>query len=247
MATALREVVGELTVVILCGGRGVRAHPFTEDIPKPLIEIGGRPLLHHLMESFAAYGIRRFVLAAGYQADALRRFAALLDADWDVHVIDSGVDADKGVRIRACEHLLSDPFLVTYGDGIGDVDLLGLLDVHRGHQGVATVTCVPLPCSFATLHIGADGRVIHFVEKPHLSDHPINAGYFVFDHRAFEWWADDLENEVLPGLSARGLLHAYSHDGYWRAMDTPKDVLDLRQQCSDGLRPWLRIRVDQPA
>jgi glucose-1-phosphate cytidylyltransferase len=179
-------------------------------------------------------------VAAGYRADLVEAFAADLPAAWSVAVLDTGVDSATGARVRACRDHVGERFFVTYGDGVGDVDLGALQRFHDGHDGVVTVTTVALPSPYGTLELDGDGRVARFEEKPSLPEHRINAGFMVVDQAAFDHWdGDDLEREVLPALAARGSLFAYDHHGFWRSMDTYKDALELSELCRDGAPPWL--------
>jgi len=228
-----------MQTVILCGGKGTRAYPHTLEVPKPLLEVAGEPVLRHLMGIYAAHGFTDFVLAAGYKQELLGSFAAGLPASWKVEVVDTGEDTNTGGRVARCRGLLADTFFLTYADGLGDVDLPRLLEFHLRHPGCATLTTVPLPSQYGTIEIGDSGRVAAFAEKPRLIDHCINAGFFVVDQRAFDWWAgEDLERDVLPALGAAGELYAYRHDGFWRSLDTYKDALELGALCVPGPPPW---------
>jgi len=228
-------------VVILCGGRGTRAYPHTVEIPKPLLLVADRPVLLHLMEIYAEQGFSEFVLAGGYKIEALHEFAAGVDAAWKVDVIDTGEETDTGDRVVQCREAVGETFFLTYGDGLGDVDLHDLLEFHRGHRGAATMTTVPLPSQYGTVETAADGRVSHFREKPVLPDHWINAGYMVVEQRAFDDWASpSLERDALPALGAAGQLYAYRHRGFWKSMDTYKDSVDLTRLCESGAPPWHR-------
>ena len=233
-----------IKTVILCGGRGSRALPLTENLPKPLLLVGNRPVLAHLMEIYAAQGFREFVLAAGFKRDLIVAFAAEQPPGWSVEVVDTGEDANTGERVRRCADRVGDVFFVTYGDGLGDVDLTRLLAFHREHPGTATVTTVALPSQYGTIDYGADGRVERFREKPLLPEHRINAGFFVFDRAVFDMWhGHDLEREVLPDLCARGELYAYDHHGFWKSMDTHKDTVALSELCRDDQPPWVRSQA----
>jgi glucose-1-phosphate cytidylyltransferase len=226
--------------VILCGGKGTRAYPHTLELPKPLLEVSGRPVLGHLMELYAAQGFDEFVLAGGYKCGMLVDFAATLPSTWVVEVVDTGEDTNTGGRVERCADLVGDPFFVTYGDGLGNVDLAALVRFHRSHDGLATLTTVPLPSQYGTIDIAGDGQVREFKEKPRLADHLINAGFFVFDRAVFDRWpGKDLERDVLPTLGHDGQLFAYRHGGFWKSMDTYKDALDLSALCADGPGPWL--------
>ena len=229
--------------VILCGGKGTRAYPQTATIPKPLIEVGGQPVVLQVMEIFAAQGFTDFVLAAGYKKELVLEFATSLPHDWSVDVIDTGEETNTGGRVRAVADVVGDTFFVTYADGLGDVDLQTLLDTHRGHDGAATMTTVPLPSQYGTVEFDADGRVERFREKPSLPDHYINAGFFVLDRRAFDLWPDpgeDLERDVLPAFGAAGELYVHCHPGFWKSLDTYKDALELSALCLEGTPPWMR-------
>lgn len=230
----------DMAVVLLCGGRGTRARPHTREVPKPLLEVAGEPVLAHLLRIYAAQGLTRFVLSAGYLADQVVDFARTLPSAWDVDVVDTGEDTGTAGRIARVADRVGDTFLANYADGLGDVDVAAALDFHRAHPGTATVTTVPLPSQYGTIDAGDDGRVTRFREKPRLTDHRINGGWFVFDRAALdEFVGDDLEHDVLPHLGARGDLYAYEHHGFWQSMDTYKDAVALSELAErpDG-PPW---------
>jgi glucose-1-phosphate cytidylyltransferase len=232
--------VTAITTVLLCGGRGLRAFPHTAEVPKPLMEVAGVPVLHHVMDIYASQGFCDFVLAAGYKADLVAAFADGLPTDWHVQVVDTGEEAGTGSRLLACRDLVSPTFFANYADGLGDVDLTRLLAYHQGNGSLASLTCVPLPSQYGTLDLDGEQRVQRFLEKPRLADHLINAGFFVFDEAAFDGWAgDDLERDVLPALAASGQLRAFRHHGFWKSMDTYKDALELSELCATGASPWL--------
>ena len=230
-----------MRTLILCGGKGTRAWPLTETVPKPLLDVGGQPAVRHVMDIYAGQGFDDFILAAGYRRESIEDFAATVPSSWKVEVIDTGDETNTAGRILKCRDAVSDPFFATYADGFGDVDLAALLEYHNAHDGVATMTTVPLPSAYGTIEFDAEGRVSRFREKPRLPDHFINAGFFAFDVAAFEHWAgDDLERDVLPGLGAAGRLFARPHRGFWKSMDTHKDSLELTALCTEGTPPWLR-------
>ena len=214
--------------VILCGGKGTRAYPHTVEVPKPLLEVAGRPVLWHVMELYAEQGWQRFVLAAGFKAELIWKFANGLPSEWDVEVLDTGEDTNTGGRILRCREHLDGTFFATYADGLANIDLDALARFHGSHVGTATLTTVPLPSQYGTLDVDAEGKVRNFREKPVLADHWINAGFFVFDEAAFDNWdGEDLERDVLPSLGARGDLFAYRHRG-----------LELTKLCGEGHPPW---------
>lgn len=228
-----------MKTLILCGGKGTRAYPHTIEMPKPLLEVRGQPILQHVMELYAAQGFTDFVLAAGFKHELVADFARTLPGSWRIDVVDSGEETNTGGRIWFCRERLGDTFFATYADGLGDVDLRSLAAYHHSHPGSATITTVPLPSQYGTLVIGHDGRVQHFREKPQLKDHWINAGFFVMDRRVFDHWSgEDLEREVLPALGRASELYAYRHEGFWKSMDTYKDALELTALCTDGRAPW---------
>ena len=240
-----------MRTLILCGGKGTRAYPRTLEVPKPLLEVGGRPVLGHVMEIYARQGFTDFVLAAGFKAGLVADFAATLPSGWRVEVLDTGEETNTGGRLAMCAPVMGERYLLTYADGLGDVDLRGLLEFHDAHGGAATMTTVPLPSQYGTVRFTAEQQVVDFVEKPRLADHWINAGYFVLDARARELFAgQDLERETLPALAGAGELYAYRHTGFWRSMDTYKDAMELSALCSEGEAPWfspLGAAVDRVA
>ena len=230
-----------MRTLILCGGKGTRAYPHTTQVPKPLLEVAERPVLQHVMEIYAAQGFTSFVLAAGFKLEMIEQFAKQLPAEWDVDVVDTGVETNTGGRIARCRERMGDTFFATYSDGLADIDLGELLARHQAHKGSATVTTVPLPSQYGTIVFGEDGGVSSFREKPVLGDHWINGGFFVFDAGAFDHWAgEDLERDVLPALGAAGELYAYKHSGFWKSMDTYKDALELTSLVVEGKGPWTR-------
>jgi glucose-1-phosphate cytidylyltransferase len=232
----------ELVAVVLCGGLGTRAWPLTEELPKPLLPVGDRPVLEHLVEIYLRAGVQRMVLATGYRGDLVEKWAAglSLPAGASVTCVDTGEDSATGERVLRCAAEVGDTFFVTYGDGLGNVDLEALLGAHRSSGLLATVTTVPLPSQYGTLDLDDSGRVLGFHEKPVLSDHWINAGFFVLSRAVFDDWpGPDLERDVLPALAGSGQLGSYKHRGFWKSMDTQKDVADMNRLAVEGGRPWL--------
>lgn len=230
-----------IETVILCGGRGTRLRELTESIPKVLVEVGGRPILWHIMKGYAEHDYRRFVLALGYLADRVAQYFVEGGGDaWDLRCVDTGLDTNTGGRIhRLQDQVHGDVFFATYGDGVSDVDHASLLDFHRSHGKVATLTAVRPFLNFGLLEVDADARVASFVEKPRL-DHRINGGFFVFDRRVFDYLDDNavLEREPMERLAADGQLMAYNHDGFWKCMDTYKDNVELNMEWESGRAPW---------
>jgi glucose-1-phosphate cytidylyltransferase len=235
-----REYPRGVQALILCGGRGVRAWPATAEVPKPMLAVGSRPVLHHVMDIYARHGVTDFVLAAGYRHEAIEEYAGNFPSDWSVDIVDTGDEADTGDRVLACLDRVGDTFYATYGDGVGDVDITALAARHLSHGRASTVTVVPLPSQYGTLVIDEVGKVTDFREKPILPDHLINAGFFMFERDGIaECAGSSLERDILPALGQRGELFVYRHVGFWKSMDTQKDVSDLDALAQGEDPPWL--------
>jgi glucose-1-phosphate cytidylyltransferase len=229
-----------MQVVILCGGKGTRSYPFTEYFPKPMMPICGRPILVHLMELYAHQGFTDFVLAGGHRIEALYDYFTGRFSNWNIRIVDTGKESDTGERIRRCGAYLDDVFHATYGDGLGDVDLHGLVKFHREHGGLATVTAVPLRSQYGTIVSSDNGEVLEFREKPVVREHWINAGFFVFSKKVFDVWeGQNLECEVLPNLIRHRALFTYRHEGFWKSMDTSKDQSELERLYMSGEARWI--------
>jgi len=229
-------------VVILCGGRGTRLRERTETVPKALVEIGGRPILWHVISIYAAQGFERFLLATGYLGEAVAEFAAA--EEWpggvEVECVDTGLDTPTGGRIAALgDRLSGSTFCATYADGVADIDLGGQLSFHREHGALATMTVVRPHLQWGVAELDSDGRVEGFVEKPR-SEHWINGGFFVFEPGALDQLdaGSVLEREPLARLAADGQLRAYRHEGFWDCMDTYKDAVELNDLWEAGEAPW---------
>jgi glucose-1-phosphate cytidylyltransferase len=263
MELALRD----MQVVILCGGQGTRIRAVAEDRPKPMVEIGGKPILWHIMKYYYSFGVRRFVLALGHQGDRIvdyfanyqlrhhdftmntRDSAARLFhhgdgagvEDWEITMAHTGDQTMTGGRLkRLASHLHGDTFLATYGDGLSNVNLQKLLEFHRAQRRVATLTGVHLPTTFGIVDADESGLVRSFREKPTLSGY-INGGYFVFDRRLLdEIDGDDtvLEEKPFRALIHRKELSIFRHDGFWHCMDHYKDYTTLNQIWAKGDAPW---------
>jgi glucose-1-phosphate cytidylyltransferase len=209
-------------------------------VPKPLVEIGGRPILWHVMSIYAAQGFRRFLLLCGYGAAEVEAFAVTVPDDWDVTCVDTGLDTPTGGRVaRAREQLDAGTFALTYADGVADIDLAAQLDCHRAHGGAATMTVVRPQNPWGVAQLGGDGRIRGFHEKPPL-DCWVNGGFFVMEPRALDVIGDDdvLERQPFEILAADQELFAFQHDGFWDCMDTYKDTLLLNELWDQGRAPW---------
>jgi glucose-1-phosphate cytidylyltransferase len=255
-----------MKVIILCGGPGTRISGGDPTVKKEMVEIGGRPILWHIMKIFASYGHRDFVLPLGYRGDLIRRYffdyevmnrdlsfnlgqpgeATFHDmnheGDWRITLADTGLEVNRGARIKRVERFVAtSPFFVTYGDGVGDVDLDKLLSFHQQHGKLATITGVQPIYQYGVMALAQDGRVVDYQQYPHL-DHWINAGFMVFERQVFDYLADDnsvdLETGALARLVADEQLMVYQHTGFWQSMDTFKDALILNELWDAGDPPW---------
>lgn len=254
-------------VVILCGGQGTRMREETEFRPKPLAEVGGKPILWHIMKTFAHYGLRRFTLCLGYRGSMIKEYFLNYEAmnndftielgkshrithhgahdeqEFNVTLADTGLDSMTGSRVKQVEPYIGDDehFMVTYGDGVADVDINALLAFHRKHGLLATVTAVRPVSRFGLLNIDPAHRVASFAEKP-ITDDRASAGYFVFSRKVFDYLSSDpgciLEQQPLERLAAEGQLAAYLHDGFFFAMDTYREYLHLNELWANNSAPW---------
>jgi len=228
-----------MNVVILCGGKGVRAFPFTEYLPKPMLPIAGRPIIMHVIKSFLAQGFDEFVLAAGYRKDVLYDYFDGKEFGAKVEIIDTGEETDTGGRVLACKEHVGDTFIVTYSDGLCDVPLEKLLEFHNSHDGLATITSVSMYSQYGVLDVNSKGRVTALREKPLLPEHWINAGFIVFDKKVFDQWeGDNLESEVFAHLIEKGLVYTYRHQGFFKSLDSYKDQREFEELVKDGSLPW---------
>jgi glucose-1-phosphate cytidylyltransferase len=255
---------GTMLVGILAGGLGTRLSEYTEIRPKPMVEIGGQPLLWHLMKIYAHAGFPEFGIALGHRGEVIKDFfvhyrhrtsnlsvelgTGNVDVrggsgeDWTVHLVDTGLDAQTGHRAKHLLNLAGNAtMMLTYGDAVASVDLVALLAFHRSHGRLATVTAVRPPARFGELRFEGD-RVAHFAEKPQTSEGWINGGFFVLEPGVAGYIPDGTqvvwEREPLERLAADGELMAYRHDGFWHPMDTLRDVRTLEELWLSGSPPW---------
>jgi glucose-1-phosphate cytidylyltransferase len=230
-------------VVILCGGRGTRLQEHSQALPKPLVEIGGRPIVWHVIQMYLAYGFRRFLLLTGYLGEQVEAFVAgeSWPADVQIACLDTGTDTPTGERLRRAATALSGQrFCLAYADGVADIDLARLLEEHREHGLTATMAVVQPQLPFGVAHLAGDGSVAGFSEKPR-SELWVNAGFFCFESEALEALepGSTLEREPLAKLAAARRLRAFRHDGFWECMDTHKDWITLNELWGRGQAPWV--------
>jgi glucose-1-phosphate cytidylyltransferase len=248
--------------VILAGGVGSRLSEETEIRPKPMLEIGHRPILWHIMQHYAHFGFQEFVVCLGYKGDYVKKYFSeslamsaditidfakncvetheTVRDDWRVTLVDTGQSTQTAGRLQRVRQYIGDePFLMTYGDGVADVDLHQLVAFHREQGKLATVTAVHPPARFGKLDIDR-GLVRHFDEKPQMSEGWVNGGFFVLEPGVFDYIPGDVDwaKEPLEGLAADGQLAAYCHDGFWQCMDTMRDKSFLNQLWDNGQAPW---------
>jgi glucose-1-phosphate cytidylyltransferase len=255
-----------MQVVILCGGQGTRIRDVAEDLPKPLVPIGGKPILWHIMKGFAEQGFDDFILCLGYKSWLIKRYfldyqAAQADfslrlavpeqvqilapeatENWQVTLAETGLEAMTGCRVKRIEkYITGDHFFLTYGDGVADVDLPKLLEFHHDHGKIATVTSVQPSGRFGELEFDGD-RVLQFTEKPVQARGWINGGFFVLQRRIFSYLPDDpgltLEGPPMQELTREGELMAYRHDGFWHPMDNSRDFKYLNALWDERRAPW---------
>lgn len=264
-----------MKVVILCGGQGTRLREETEYRPKPLVDIGGRPILWHIMKLYAYHGIHDFVLCLGYRGNMIKDYFLSYEAmnndfticlgqrnhivyhgaheeqDYRVTLADTGLETMTGARVkRVARYLDGDTFMVTYGDGVSDLNIRDLLAFHRAHGRLATVTTVRPISRFGILELDERGEVKQFAEKPQV-DGWASAGFFVFERGVLDYLSEEpgcvLEREPLERLAAEGQLMAYRHDGFFFAMDTYREYLYLNELWNSGRAPWAVWRNHEQA
>ena len=253
-----------MKVVILAGGLGTRLQEETELKPKPMVEIGGRPVLWHIMKSFANQNFKQFCVALGYKGEVIKNYflnyyylqnnltVNLANEqvqvhqgeceDWTIDLVDTGLKTMTGGRLkRMAKWIGNETFMMTYGDGVAGINIRELVEYHRSHGKLATVTAVRPPSRFGGISIEGD-RVTRFVEKPQIGEGWINGGFFVLERKVLDYIKGDetpFESEPLERLADEGNLIVYRHEGFWQCMDTLRDVRLLEQLCQAGEPPWL--------
>ena len=254
----------EVKVIILAGGFGTRLSEYTETIPKPMVTVGGKPILWHIMRSYAYFGHKDFYLALGYKSEVIKEYFLnyrslnadftvdlssgsvephqIDDTDWRVTLVQTGLESMTGGRVKRLQSFIgNEPFMLTYGDGVADIDLDALLTFHKSHGKMVTISAVHPGARFGELEM-KDQKVIAFQEKPQTGQGWINGGYFIIEPEFFELISNDstvLEREPLEKAAEMGELMAYCHDGYWQCMDTKRDKDHLEELWSSGMAPWV--------
>lgn len=254
-----------MQVVILCGGLGTRLREETEYRPKPMVNVGNRPILWHIMKSYAAHGHKEFILCLGYKGEVIREFflnylsmtsdltlklgrspsveyhTAHAEEDWTVTLVETGLKTMTGGRLkRVLPHIRGEDFLLTYGDGLTDSDINASVAFHKKHGGLATLTAILPENRFG--HLGIEGTCVRsFQEKPQSRDEFVNGGYFVMNRGIGDYLDGDecvLEKEPLTSLAAEGKLHAFQHRGFWQCMDNYREYEMLNRLWESGTAPW---------
>jgi glucose-1-phosphate cytidylyltransferase len=252
-----------MKVVLLAGGLGTRLREETEYRPKPMVEVGGRPILWHIMKNFATFDLSEFIICTGYKGEVIKDYFLNYDArtndftahlgktnrieyhndhdenNWMVTVADTGASTMTGGRVKRIEKYVDGRFIVTYGDGLADVDINALLKFHESHGRLATVTTIRPLSRFGVMDLAADGQVRQFREKPQTDDY-VNAGFFVFEPGVFDYLDEDcvLEQQPLERLADQQQLMAYRHEGFWQPMDTYREFTMLNEMWESGTAPW---------
>ena len=231
-----------MKAVILAGGYGTRISEESHLKPKPMIEIGGKPILWHIMKIYSSYGINDFVICSGYKAEIIKNyFESFSSESWNIELVDTGLDTMTGGRIKRIENQIDDTFCLTYGDGVSDVNIEKLISFHKSKQSLATLTAIHPPERFGVLDISGE-YVTEFHEKHRGESSWINGGFFVFDTKIFDYIKDGdstiLERTPLETLAKEQKLTAFKHNGFWYPMDTLRDKKYLENLWENGNAKW---------
>ena len=230
-----------MKAVILAGGYGTRISEESHLLPKPMIEIGGKPILWHIMKIYSAYKIDDFVICLGYRGEKIKKYFGQFDSKlWNIQLVDTGEDTMTGGRLKRIQDKIDDTFCVTYGDGVSDVNLNNLISFHKEKKSLATLTAIHPPERFGVLNLSGD-YVTQFHEKHAGESSWINGGFFVFEPEIFDYLQDDstiLERMPLETLAKEQKLTAFKHNGFWHPMDTQRDKKHLEKLWASGKAPW---------
>lgn len=217
-------------VVVLCGGKGTRLSEMTKEIPKPLIEVGNQPILHHIMDRYAKFGHKEFILCLGYKGEMIREYFKN-NKEWKIKFLDTGLESNKAERLNQTKDLIKEEnFFLTYGDDVSDVNIASLLNFHKKNNKIVTLTAVQMESPFGILEFNENHEVISFKEKPKLSNY-MNGGFYVMKKEIFSFLKKkhDLEKDVLKELAEKRQVAAFLHNGFWKSMNTLRDVIDLNE------------------
>ena len=234
-----------MKVLILAGGFGTRLSEETDLIPKPLVKIGEKPILWHIMKHYSAFGYNEFVILLGYKGDMIDDYFSNQSdsSNWNITFLDTRLNTDTGGRIKRAERIIDKkPFLLTYGDGLANIDLNKLTSFHESHDGLVTMTSVQLASRFGILEIGDEERVTQFKEKPKENEAWINGGYFICEPGILNYIINDsttFEKAPLASLTEDGKLFTYRHKGFWKCMDTLRDKRELEELAKSDSPPWI--------
>lgn len=232
-----------MKVVILAGGYGTRLSEYTDTIPKPMVPIGNKPIIEHIMQIYSNYGYKDFYLALGYKGDVIKNHFKNFKSDWKINLIDTGSETLTGGRLKRLEKFLSqDTFMLTYGDGLSNINIKKLVEFHKSHKKMVTISAVRPPARFGSLSLNGS-EVINFREKKQLGDSWINGGFFVINPNFFNFLNDDntiLEKSPLEKVTKLKEIQAFRHEGFWQCMDhkIDKDMLD--EMILENNAPWLK-------
>ena len=231
-----------MKVILLAGGFGTRLSEYTDTIPKPMVQIGEKPILWHIMNFYAQYGHKDFFVALGYKSEIIKEYFSKIPEKWNINLIDTGQETMTGGRVKRLQKFIgNETCLLTYGDGLSDINLNSLIDFHKGHRKLATVLAVRPPARFGAIKLSGN-RVTYFKEKSYLGEGWINGGFFVIEPDFFNFIDGDdtyLEREPLERAVREGELFAYKHNGFWQCMDTKRDKDNLEEIYLRGA-PWQR-------
>ena len=228
--------------MILAGGLGTRLSEETVDRPKPMVPIDGKPILWHIMNIYALQGLNEFIVATGYKSEVISEWIDTLETSWDITAVDTGLETQTGGRIKKCMELHpGERVLATYGDGVGNINVVNLLTFHESHGKLATLTAVRPPARFGYLDLES-GQVLHFGEKNQSASGWINGGFFVLEPEVsdlIESYDEPFETGALPRLVSQSNLMAFNHEGFWQPMDTLREKQDLSNLAKNAPPPWL--------
>jgi len=232
-----------MKVVILAGGFGTRLSEYTDTIPKPMVPIGGKPIIEHIMNFYSNYGHNEFFIALGYKGEEIKKYFNNLKNDWKINLIDTGANTLTGGRLKRLEKfLLKETFLLTYGDGISNININELIEFHRSHKKMVTVSAVRPPARFGALSLDGS-NVLKFREKKQLGESWINGGFFVINPTFFQYLKGDgtvLEKEPLEKMTEIKELKAFKHEGFWQCMDHKLDKDYLEELIISKKAPWIK-------